>query len=243
MIDYALVSPDDARFLETDCPGGDAAAPSGDAPSGDAPVTVALGRFQALLGRDLTEVLREDRAVRVLASDLDGAGLERVAAQLAPQVAILDEADGLELAVLGRLRDAHPTIGVIVLASRPTVAYGTRLFAGGASCVSKDVSAADVLDAVRIAATGRRVFVDVEGHLIERGYPDMAKLTPRELEVLEYLSRGQPHAEIAYAMQLAPETIRTHSAHIRRKLGVRTSRELIGMPTRPTRASGGLGGR
>jgi DNA-binding CsgD family transcriptional regulator len=57
-----------------------------------------------------------------------------------------------------------------------------------------------------------------------------ASLTPRELEVLEFLSRGQSHAEIAHALQLGVETIRTHSAHIRGKLGVRSKRELIGLP-------------
>jgi DNA-binding CsgD family transcriptional regulator len=47
--------------------------------------------------------------------------------------------------------------------------------------------------------------------------------------VLEYLARGQSHGEIAHALQLGVETVRTHSAHIRAKLGVRNKRELIGL--------------
>lgn len=194
------------------------------------PVTVILGRFDALLGRGLSEVLGEDQAIRILAGDLDGAGLVRVVAELAPQVAILDEADIVVPSLLGRLRDVHSGMGVVVLASRPTVAYATRLFANGVSCLSKTATAGDVLAAVRVSASGRRVFADVEGHLIERGSPEIAGLTPRELEVLEYLSRGQSHAEIAYALRRGVETIRTHSANIRRKLGVNANRELIGTP-------------
>jgi len=195
-------------------------------------ITVALGRFDALLGRGLTQVLREDRAIRILASDLDGARLERAAAELTPRVAILDEASVVDPAAVGRLRGAHAGIGVIVLAGQPTVAYATRLFASGVSCLSKRVSAADVLAAVRVAASGKRVFAYVEGHLMERGHPERAGLTPREVEVLEYLSTGRSHSEIALAMGLGVETIRTHSAHIRRKLGVSSSRDLIGIPTR-----------
>ena len=105
-----------------------------------------------------------------------------------------------------------------------------RLLASGASCLAKDVSTADILVAVHIAADGRRVFADVDGQLVERGCPAMAlSLTPREAEVLEYLSMGQSHAEVAYALQLGVETIRTHAAHIRAKLGVRSKRELIGL--------------
>jgi DNA-binding CsgD family transcriptional regulator len=47
--------------------------------------------------------------------------------------------------------------------------------------------------------------------------------------VLEYLARGQSHGVIAHALQLDVEPVRTHSAHIRAKLGVRSKRELIGL--------------
>jgi len=128
------------------------------------------------------------------------------------------------------MRSAQPVIGIIVLAHIPTVAYGMRLLARGASCLAKNVPAADILAAVHIAADGRRVFADVDGHLIERSFPaGTASLTQREVEVLECLSRGQSHAEIANVLHLGLETIRTHSAHIRGKLGVRSKRELIGL--------------
>ncbi len=137
----------------------------------------------------------------------------------------------VETSVLERLRATQPAIGIIVLAHLPTVAYSMRLFAGGASCVAKEASAANILAAVHIAADGRRVFADVDGHLVERSLPaTMASLTPREMEVLEYFSRGRTHGEIAHALQLGIETIRTHSAHLRSKLGVRSNRDLIGLP-------------
>lgn len=202
-------------------------------------ITVVLGRFDTLLSSGLKQILREDRTLQVVGADLDRAALEDAVASEAPQVAILDETAAREPLVLERMRAAQPAIGIIVLAHLPTVACGMRLLAREASCLSKDVSGADILAAVHIAADGRRVFADVDGHLVERSPPATASLTPREVEVLEYLSRGQSHAEIANALQLGVETVRTHSAHIRRKLGVRSKRELIGL-TIPAQSETGI---
>ena len=193
-------------------------------------LAVVLGRFDALVSRGLRQILGEDKDLRIIGADLDRAALEHAVASEAPQVAVLDETTVREPSVLEHLKAAQPMIGIVVLAYRPTVAYAMRLMAIGASCLAKDVSAADILAAVHIASHGRRVFADVDGHLVERSHPAVsASLTPREVEVLEYLARGQSHGEIAHALQLGVETIRTHSAHIRAKLGVRNKRELIGL--------------
>jgi DNA-binding NarL/FixJ family response regulator len=193
-------------------------------------IAVVLGCFDALLGLGLKQLLGEDRNLRVLGVDMHRAVLQHAVQSLAPQVAILDEAAVRELSVIASLRVAQPATGIVVLAHHPTVSYATSLMADGASCVAKDIPAAGVLAAVRIAAGGRRVFADVDGHMVERSRPATSvSLTPREIEVLEYLSRGQSHPEIAHALQVGVETVRTHSAHIRNKLGVRNKRELIGL--------------
>jgi DNA-binding NarL/FixJ family response regulator len=209
-----------------------ALARSAGEPAGDAgPITVVLGRFNALLGLGLTQTLGEDRSLQIVGADLDRADLEDAVASKAPRVAVLDETTVVQPTVLERLRTAQPAIGIVVLAHLPTTAYNMRLLARGASCLSKDVSGADMLAAIHIAANGRRVFADVEGHLVERDpSAKAAPLTPREVEVLEYFSMGISHGEIAHALQLSPETIRTHSAHIRAKLGIRRSRDLTGLP-------------
>ncbi|HEY3866377.1 MAG TPA: response regulator transcription factor [Solirubrobacteraceae bacterium] len=194
-------------------------------------ITVVLGHFDVLLGRGLAQILREDRSVRIVAADLDRAALEQAVAAQAPRVAILDEASVGARSILERLRAAQPTIGIVVLAHLPTIAYGMSLLADEVSCVAKESSAENVLAAVHIAADGRRVFAADDGHLVEQNNPaTVASLTPRETEVLEYISRGRSHGEIAQALQLGVETVRTHSAHIRDKFGVRRNRDLIGVP-------------
>jgi DNA-binding CsgD family transcriptional regulator/transcriptional regulator with XRE-family HTH domain len=86
----------------------------------------------------------------------------------------------------------------------------------------------------------RRLAATVEsltGELQEWGLNDrdrafehkMHLLTTRQIEVLGHLSRGRRYSEIAATLCIDVETVRTHAKHIRRKLGVRKSRELDGI--------------
>ena len=96
-------------------------------------IAVALGRFDALLGRGLRQILSEDPRLQIVDTDLDNAALERIVAQQAPLVALLDEESVAKPPVLARLRASQPTIEIVVLAHRPARACGMRLLAAGAS--------------------------------------------------------------------------------------------------------------
>jgi DNA-binding NarL/FixJ family response regulator len=61
--------------------------------------------------------------------------------------------------------------------------------------------------------------------------PDL--LTPREADVLELLQEGQTNAQIAHALSIGVETVRTHARNIYRKLGVSSRRDLASLTTRP----------
>ena len=58
-------------------------------------------------------------------------------------------------------------------------------------------------------------------------------LTAREAEVMELLQAGRSNGEIAQALQVSVETVRTHARHVYRKLGVRTRRELRALSGHP----------
>jgi DNA-binding CsgD family transcriptional regulator len=73
----------------------------------------------------------------------------------------------------------------------------------------------------------------VSGAVESRVQANLASLTPREREVFEGLTRADANAEIALDLQISVETVHTHVANIRRKLGVRSKRDLIGMTNQP----------
>jgi DNA-binding CsgD family transcriptional regulator len=67
----------------------------------------------------------------------------------------------------------------------------------------------------------------------------LSALTPRETEILVHLSRSRSYDEIAALLSIDTETVRTHARRVRHKLGVRTSRELIGVYISESGASKG----
>jgi DNA-binding NarL/FixJ family response regulator len=130
---------------------------------------------------------------------------------------------------VNRLHIAHPGTRLLVMAHRPTPTDGSQLLAFGATaCLPKESRAHDILEAIRLAARGL--------HMLPRTEPDEETepigpelLTPREAVVLEHLRAGRSNAEIALALAVSVETIRTHRRNIYRKLGVRTRRELASL--------------
>jgi DNA-binding NarL/FixJ family response regulator len=180
-------------------------------------ISVLLGSFDQLLRLGLSKVLDEETTLDTIDANGDATVLERVVAERAPRVAVLDEESVAGLSLPRRLRAIQPTIAVVVLAYRPTRAYSMRLLAAGATCLAKDASAEDLVTMIHLVASGTRTAATVS-------------LTPREIDVLRYLRTGQSHREVADNLQVGVETVRTHAARIRRKLGVHSKRELIGMP-------------
>lgn len=201
-------------------------------------LTVVVGRFAPVVRRGLLSFLSEDRLVRVLASDVDSAALEQVVLRRAPSVAIVNEPK--ECSILMRLQAVQPATRILVLAHDPSPAYGMRMLAAGATCVAgatclaSSEPAVGVLEAVRVAAQGRRIFVPAEGACVERCYPSGASgLRPREREVLEGLSRNESNGEIALAMGIGIETVKTHVGSVLHKLKVQRRQDLVGVPTTP----------
>lgn len=160
----------------------------------------------------------------MVAANLDIPALEKLAVRQAPQVAVLDESAVIDLEALTRLRTIQPTIGLVVLVHAPTRGDGARLLSAGGTCMSKDADAEDIITTIHLAAKGTHMLVN----LTERG--KSRPLTAREEEVFEHLRRSKSYAEVAAALCISIETVRTHARQIRRKLGVVSKADLIGLP-------------
>jgi two-component system response regulator NreC len=192
-------------------------------------VSVAVGQFGCVIGRGLRQVLGEDVGLRVIDAGLDHAALEDAVARRGAEVVVLDE-DSVATPVLSRrLRAVRSSVGLVVLALRPTRAHVTRMLAHGVNvCLSTDASASEIVRAVRLAADGRHVFVSMSTRLSGvAGEGVVGSLTRREREVLELLRVGHKNAEIARVLQVSAETARTHTQHLYRKLGVSSRGELL----------------
>ena len=190
------------------------------------PVTVLLAQFEDLVGAGLRSLLDEDAHLQIVAVDVHVDALDGMIAAHTPHVAILNFGSLRTPAEIRRLSAAHPHTRLVVLANHPTPGECAQLLALGATaCLGKDVEARDVLNTIHLASRGLHVLPHATpgaagGPLL----PDV--LTPREADVLDQLQLGRSNSEIAAALSVSVETVRTHARSVFRKLGVKGRREL-----------------
>jgi DNA-binding NarL/FixJ family response regulator len=143
-----------------------------------------------------------------------------VAERLKPDVALVDlflgERSGADLCEA--LRDVSPKTRVLLISGAGWISPETARAAGAAGFISKDWSAEEVANAVRIVGRGMTVFArQAEG--------PATPLSAREREVLELIGEGATNREIAARLFLSPHTVKDHTTALYRKLDVRNRAE------------------
>jgi DNA-binding NarL/FixJ family response regulator len=194
-------------------------------------ISVVIAHFDDLLARGLRELIESDPSLRVVAADVEQGRLPVVLRAHHPDVAILDAGALAKLVEIRQLSGEHPETRLILLANDLSAAECAQLLAFGASaCLSSDTQSRDVLNAIHLASRGLQV-APRTGHDPRGGSMAVGgMLTRREAEVLPLLQLGRSNAQIALALQVGIETVRTHARNIYRKLGVSSRRELSALP-------------
>lgn len=190
------------------------------------PVSVAIARFEDLVGRGLRALVEDDDHLELVAGDVPHERIATVIAAQRPQVALLNFGSLVTPAEVRELSAAHPATRLIVLGNRPSAAECNQMLAFGATaCLSKETQARDVLSAIHLASRGLQV---LPRSAAEEPPPASGPqlLTAREADVLELLQRGRSNGEIAAELHVGVETVRTHARNIYRKLGVSSRRDL-----------------
>jgi DNA-binding NarL/FixJ family response regulator len=140
--------------------------------------------------------------------------------KLKPQVVIMDlqlgGSSGLDLTA--QLCKAHPGARVLVFSSFARDEDVHRAIRAGAlGYLQKSAPREDLLHAVRTVAQGKRFLPsDIAQRLAERlGKPEPSA---RELEVLSLIAKGRSNKEIAAALGVSDETVKTHVSNVMQKL-------------------------
>jgi DNA-binding NarL/FixJ family response regulator len=147
--------------------------------------------------------------------------------------------------VLRQLRERRPELPIVILSMYPEDQYALHLLREGASAyLSKDRPPEDLLKAVRKVVSGGTYLTDtlaeqaLHGAGAERG-PPHARLSPREQEVFRLIVAGRSVSEVAAELDLNMSTVSNHVRHIKDKLSVRTTAEIIGYAHRVGLTSSG----
>jgi DNA-binding NarL/FixJ family response regulator len=184
--------------------------------------------------------------LRVVAAVGDGLDALAEAERLHPDVALLRA--GLppcgEVTLTELITTHVPECRVLVLTDledRDTLA--AALEAGASGYLTEQSPLPELVDAVRVAHRGEmlvssRMLEHVFGRLVRRRHEDdvarrIARLTPREREVLGLLAEGAGNAVIAEALLISPQTARTHIQKVIKKLEVHSRLEAVLLVTRP----------
>ncbi len=115
---------------------------------------------------------------------------------------------------------AHPSARILIFSTFARDEEIHRaLRAGALGYLQKSASRPDLLKAIRTVAAGRQTLPpDIAARLQERlTRPD---ITPRELEILTLVTRGNANKEIAATLGIAEDTVKQHVSRILQKLNV-----------------------
>ena len=157
--------------------------------------------------------------------------------ELDPDVVLLDVhlPDGGGDAVINAVAPDRPGVRFLALSVSDAAEDVIDVIRAGArGYVTKTISGADLIDAVRRTADGDAVFSPrLAGFVLDAFRsgeaavdPELDTLTPREREVLQLIARGYRYKEIAARLHLSVKTVETHVSAVLRKLQLSNRHEL-----------------
>lgn len=181
----------------------------------------------AVVRKGLVMVLRLEPGLDVIGEAENGkVGLEK-ARTLQPDIALVDlvmpEMDGQQMALA--LRKSNPHVKIIILTGTEVDDRVFDLVAVGIEgYVMKNIEPGELIRAIRAVAQGEAYLdPDVMKRVVGRmqrapSLGPAVSLTPRELEVLEWMATPNTYKQIASQLSVSEETVRSHAKNILDKL-------------------------
>lgn len=205
-----------------------------------APIRVLICEDQALVRAGYVTIFSAQPDMAVVGEAEDGREAVASARRLRPDVVVMDirmpVLDGIEATRQLAGPGVEQPVKVLVVTTFNVDEYVyDALRAGASGFLLKDTPPAQLVDGVRTIARGEALLAPAVtrtliGHFAERLRPDavhperdrvVTTLARRELEVLEQLAAGLSNAEIAAALVISTETVKTYVSRILTKLDLR----------------------
>lgn len=198
-------------------------------------IRILLAEDHALVRDGLRLLLQAQDDMTLVADTEDGTRVVDLVREHDPDVLLLDIGlPGLDgLGVLRRLAGVGSRPHVLVVTARLDAASARSAFAMGATgYLAKSEDSDRLLEAIREVAAGRRYVSPDIAQLLAAGTDGTdddgaATLSQREREVLTHVGQGLSSKEIGRVLGISDLTVRKHRENLCRKLGLRSSAELV----------------
>ncbi|MFN0071410.1 MAG: response regulator [Chloroflexota bacterium] len=203
-------------------------------------IRVLIVDDHAILRSGLRMLLGAQPDMHVVGDAADGAEAARLAAELEPDVVLLDLAmpgmGGLD--ALRIIKRDTPAARALILSQYDDESYLRRALEAGASgYVLKRAADIELLSAIRAVARGEVYLEPMLTRLVvndlfrrgDQGSPAerVPALSEREREVLQLVALGHTNQQIADRLVLSVKTVETYKARVMEKLGVRGRAALV----------------
>jgi len=204
-------------------------------------IRVLLIEDNRLLREGITVMLNEQLDIRAVSATGNGDAREK-AEKIKPQVVLLDLGlrDQSSLRIAETIKKKFPKAEIVVMDLIPAQAEIVEFVKAGVSgFILKDATIDDFLHTIRSVAKGKKVlpppltgslFSHIVEYAVQSGKTnrlmEAVKLTRREQEVVNLISRGMGNKEIARELNIAVHTVKSHVHNTLEKLALHTRLEL-----------------
>ena len=211
------------------------------------PATVLLVDDHPVVLEGLTSFINQQSDLKVCGAVMTGREALDATDRLKPTLIVADismaESDGIEL--IGNVHRLYPEMAMVVFSMHDEMLYAARaLRAGARGYVMKNHGAEVLLKAIREVLSGRlyaseRLRDATIDKLFSRDKNTFTiatdQLTDREIQVLRHLGQGKTSREIAAILNVSTKTVEAHREHIKTKLHLKNSTQLVHFATRFSR--------
>jgi len=210
-------------------------------PESKSPVRVLIVDDHPVVRAGLASLLRKEAGLKVTGAAHSGEEALEILKRSLVDVMLLDlrmpSISGIDLLNVLKNRESGPL--VIILSSYE---YEEEIYravkAGARGYLSKNASRAEIVAAIEAVMKGGKYFpAHIATLIAER--EERSSLSPREIEILEMVSKGLTNKEIARVLQISQYTVRNHINHISAKLDVGDRTEAVSFALQQGIISGG----
>ena len=207
--------------------------------SSSQPIRVMLVDDHAMVRKGLATFLKVFEDLQLAGEAESGAAAIKLCGEVLPDVVLMDmfmpDMDGADATLI--IRQKYPQVQVIALTSfKEGNLIKKALEAGAIAYLLKDVSADDLVRAIRAAHAGRATLSpEAAQALVETANQSPTpglNLTEREREVLALMVEGFNNTQIAGKLTVSPSTIKSHVSNVLSKLGVTSRTEAVTLALR-----------